>query len=213
MHIGLDLDNTIIDYNRAFPAVAESLGLLQADHGLIDKAAVKANLMASEGGMERWMRLQGQVYGPCLSQARSFDGLDDFLAHASSHGYRVSVVSHKTEAGHFDETRTHLWDAARDWLRTAGLLGGSGHPIREDDVFFETTRAAKIRRIGTIGCDVFVDDLVEVLADAAFPRHVARVWFTGASNSMSTPHAIAGLTRVDHWCDMAMVVDSMQKAT
>ncbi len=207
MHIGLDLDNTIIDYNGAFPAVAETLGLLDENHGLTDKAAVKAALLAVDGGLDQWMRLQGQVYGPCLDRARPFADVDAFLGEATRRGHHVSIVSHKTEFGHYDESRTHLWQAARSWLANAGIVGSASRAIDERDVFFETTRAAKIRRIGAIGCDVFVDDLIEVLTDSGFPRHVTRVWFTGSSAGERPAHTVDGLTPVGRWRDMMAVID------
>ena len=57
-HIGLDLDNTIINYDRAFPQAGQEIGVLPTDHGLTTKSQVKAYLLARENGMEQWMRLE-----------------------------------------------------------------------------------------------------------------------------------------------------------
>jgi hypothetical protein len=208
VHIGLDLDNTIIDYNGAFPAVAAAMGFLDADEGLRDKASVKARLISQEGGMDRWMRLQGKVYGPCLDRAQVFDGVRGFLGHAKAKRYRISIVSHKTQFGHYDETGTNLRDAARAWLISGGLVGDGDHAIRNEDVFFETTRDAKIQRIRNLGCEVFVDDLLEVLTDKNFPHDVLRVWFSGASEGISSPSEVSGLTHLADWRNLAALVDS-----
>src|SRR5579862_6811509 len=60
--IGLDLDNTIIDYERAFAPVAEEIGLIPKGTNLASKEEIKATLRGA-AGEEAWMRLQGQIYG------------------------------------------------------------------------------------------------------------------------------------------------------
>lgn len=174
LRIGLDFDNTLIDYDAAFAAEAIRQGMLPPGTAG-GKAVVKRALLAAPGGERGWMRVQGQVYGVRIGEGRLIDGVAAFLEAARRLRARVAVVSHKTRFGHFDETRTDLRMAALAWMRTQGFFHRYG--IAEEDVHFAATREAKIARIAELGLDVFVDDLPEVLADPDFPAGVRRVLF------------------------------------
>ncbi len=202
-HIGLDLDNTIIDYDAAFPQVGEAVGILSPGHGLARKAAVKAHLLTLEGGMKSWMRLQGQVYGPFIDAAVPFEGVTAFIKDMLARGHRVTIVSHKTKFAHFDETRTCLWEAARSWLRKHRLVTDAPGGLCDEDVVFTETREEKLRQIMRLSCDIFVDDLLVVLLHPDFPNGVKRLWFAGrderAASSPLEPHR--------KWADIARAVE------
>lgn len=202
-HIGLDLDNTIIDYDAAFPQVGETVGILPSGHGLTSKAAVKAHLLARDGGMEAWMRLQGQVYGRHIDVATPFEGAAEFISDMLGRGHRISIISHKTRFGHFDESRTCLWDAARAWLREHDLLTSRPQGLREGDVIFRETREEKLRQIADRSCDIFVDDLLAVLLHADFPDDTRRVWFAGREEDDTS----AGLAPHRTWAEIAHTVE------
>ena len=202
-HIGLDLDNTIIDYDVAFPRVGEAVGILPPGHGLASKAAVKAHLLTLEGGMTSWMRLQGRVYGSFIDAAVPFEGVTTFIEDMLARGHRVTIVSHKTKFGHFDETRTCLWDAARSWLRGHRLITNAPGGLCDGDVVFTETREEKLWRIARLSCDIFIDDLLAVLLHPDFPDGVKRLWFAGrdegAASSPLEPH--------ENWGDIATAVE------
>lgn len=177
LHIGIDLDNTIIDYSGVFAPVAIATGLLPADHGLKTKDEVKARLRALAGDDTLWMRLQGQVYGRYIGNACPYDGVLVAVAAFRSRGHRVSIVSHKTRRGHFDPDQVDLWEAASDWLDHHGFVGDS-RPIRPADVHYRITREEKVATIADLNIDVFIDDLIEVLEHPAFPAKARRVLFS-----------------------------------
>ena len=58
--IGLDLDNTIIDYRRLFAEVAFGLGLVGADF-VGDKFLLRQAVRALPEGERRWTELQAEV--------------------------------------------------------------------------------------------------------------------------------------------------------
>lgn len=171
MRIGVDFDNTIADYDDVFLLAAKREGLV--DKGFVGgKQTVRESIRALEKGEERWMRLQGRVYGAFMDQARLIDGFPEFLRAARRADAEVRIISHKTRFGHFDEERVDLRDAARRWMREQGVIGADG--VAEDRVFFAATRSEKIAEIGRAGCAVFVDDLEEVFREPEFPRAVRR---------------------------------------
>jgi hypothetical protein len=174
--IGLDLDNTIINYESAFAPVAEEIGLLPKGTELASKGEVKAALSGT-AGEEAWMRLQGQIYGRYIERATPFPGVADFISAVISQGAKVVIVSHKTRFGHFDTARIDLHEAALGWLDRRGFFTRDG--LDREDVYFEGTRSEKLARIAEIGCDLFVDDLPEIFHDPGFPKTTGKLWFAG----------------------------------
>ncbi len=188
--IGVDLDNTICDYTAVFGPIAVELGLAPASMRSASKQEIRAHLRASEGGETAWMRLQGQVYGRHLPLAKPYPGAFEAIGRFISRGAAVCIVSHKTRRGHFDPNGVDLWLAAQDWL-TANGLNEAGLTLGE--VHFLETREEKLRRIADLGCDVFIDDLPEVLLHPDFPQGAMPIWFTGAgmdanADARLTPH-------------------------
>lgn len=199
MHVGIDLDNTLIDYGRVFGPVGVDLGVLPAHMAHANKAAVREFLRAAgPNGDEAWMRVQGQVYGRYLEQASFMTGADQALAHLRQMGAKVSIVSHKTKLGHFDAHKVDLQQAARRWLERRQFFADDGFALRPEDVHFLETRDEKISRITEIHCDVFIDDLPEVLTHPDFPARVRRIWFTGGQDN---PAACA-LESYSSWDDI-----------
>ena len=189
--IGVDFDNTIIDYDRVFRtvAVAECLVDRRIAGG---KQEVRAAIRELPNGELVWQKLQGRVYGRWIGDAVMFDGVEAFLRQCRSAGHEVMIVSHKTEYGHFDPERVNLRDAARGWMRERGFFEPEGLGVPADAVHFETTRADKLARIGALGCTHFIDDLPEVLDDPDFPPNVSKILFTnGATVEPRQPHAYA----------------------
>jgi hypothetical protein len=167
LRIGIDFDNTIACYDRAFGIVAERLGLLEAA-AAPTKAEVKTQLLARSGGDLDWQRLQGQMYGRYMLDAYLFPGVREFLALCRLRGIPVFVVSHKTEFGHFDVEQVSLRGQALKWMEAKGLFDAA-LGFSPEQVFFEATREAKLARVAALGCSHFIDDLPEVFAEADFP--------------------------------------------
>lgn len=185
-HIGLDLDNTIIDYDRAFAELAVEMGLFPAGHAPAGKEDVKSRLATRPDGEQLWMRLQGQVYGRHIDRGRPSEGVTSFLRGAHRGGARLSIVSHKTRYGHYDANRVNLWDAALGWLERQGFFAGR-LGLRREDVHFTETREQKLATIGRLGCDVFVDDLPDVLLHPDFPARTQGLWFAAGQQAAASP--------------------------
>ena len=187
MRIGIDFDNTLIDYDGVFVAAARERGLI-GPQIVGSKRAVRDAIRLLPDGELTWQRLQGYVYGAGIGAAVPFAGAADFLSRCAAQGIVVFIVSHKTRYGHFDPARIDLREAARQWLIARGMMAydiraTEGGGIPADQVFFEDDRAAKLARICALRCTHFIDDLEEVFADPGFPFGVQRVLFaaTGAA--------------------------------
>jgi hypothetical protein len=176
MRIGVDFDNTLVDYDHVFLTAAKQQGLIEADF-TGSKQAVRDRIRQSPEGDLGWQRLQGYVYGAGIGGARMFEGAGDFLAACRKRGLALYVISHKTQFGHHDPLRVDLRQAALGWMEAQGFFSRDRFGIPIDSVFFESTRREKIDRIRSVGCTHFIDDLIEVFDDPEFPAEVYPILF------------------------------------
>jgi hypothetical protein len=185
MRIGLDFDNTLIDYDRVFVEAARERGLVPRDFAG-SKRAVRDAIRLLPDGELTWQRLQGHVYGAGIDGAVPVPGSQGFLQRCARERVGVFIVSHKTQFGHYDPARVDLRAAARRWMTAQGFVGHGGLPA--DHVYFEDDRAHKLARIAALGCSHFVDDLEEVFDDPNFPAGVRRILFAEAGADCCDTH-------------------------
>lgn len=190
MRIGLDFDNTIIRYDDVFREAAIERGLVSPNFSGT-KQQVRNTIRLLSDGEHQWQALQGYVYGKGIQGATLFAGLDDFFRRARVHGDTILIVSHKTEHGHFDPNRVSLRGAAMQWMEGQGFFAEQGFSLVPDNIHFASSRSEKLSRIGDLACDVFIDDLEEVLADPEFPNFVRRILLSEhADRSDDLPYEI-----------------------
>jgi len=176
--IGLDLDNTIIDYALPLAEALRREGFAPGATGgtTPSKQDAKRAVLGRDGD-EGWQRIQGWIYSTGIDLAEPFPGVHEFLVRCATAGDEVHIVSHKTEHGHFDRSGRSLRDAATAWLRASGVVGDGTWQVRPERVHYEPTQDDKVARIAALGLDAFVDDLDEVLRHPSFPATVRRLKF------------------------------------
>ena len=193
VRIGIDFDNTIICYDKVFSAAAQQRGLIR-DGWAASKSEIRDYLRSKTGGEVAWQGLQGWVYGKGIGDAEMFSGVRDFLASCRRADATVYVVSHKTKFGHQDPDRTDLREAARGWMRRAGLLDAPDAALTADHVHFEGTLAAKVDRLARLELDIFIDDLVDVFEQPHFPGQTRPILFGGADTRFTSCATWADVT-------------------
>lgn len=170
MRIGLDFDNTIVSYDQIFYAVAQERIALPA--GLpINKLAVRDHLRDIDQE-DLWTELQGYVYGQRMKEATPYPGVIEFIQNVVDAGHTVRIISHKTRHP-YRGFPYDLHASARAWIDDHLSLQG----VCLVDTFFEVTKEQKINRILDQRCDVFVDDLPEILLSDFFPSKTRRILF------------------------------------
>ena len=194
MRIGIDFDNTLIDYDRVFLEAARARGLVPRDFAG-SKKAVRDAIRLLPDGEPVWQRLQGYVYGAGIGGAAPFPGAREFLQRCAREGIATFVVSHKTRFGHYDPARVDLREAARNWLAAQGFLDA----VPAERLYFEDDRERKIARIAALGCTDFIDDLEEVFTDPRFPAGVRRILL--AESGALSCDALCG-----NWQDVAAAI-------
>ncbi len=197
LKIGIDFDNTMIDYNDVFFELGRERGWIPEEL-LHSKESVKKFLVETDGDDLRWQRLQADAYGQGILRARVFSGFMEFLSQVSQSGHDVIVISHKTETSNLDRV-TPLREWARRWLEQSGIA----HKVSK--VYFESTLEDKIGRIIQAGCHVFVDDLMHVLCQPSFPPEVKKIWFANSGETDERTESFS-IVRTEKWTEIAQEI-------
>ncbi len=82
------------------------------------------------------------------------------------------------------------------WMEARHFFSPTGFGLERGNVFFASTRVEKIGRIRTARCDVFIDDLPEVLSHPGMPRNCRKILFRGMA-----PGALEQFHSWDDICD------------
>lgn len=185
MNIGVDLDNTLVNYDAAFLVAAEFLQI-NLPVAFRSKTRIRKFLRTQPNGESTWQKLQGLAYGRyACEHARLYPGVMRFLWRCRWQGDPVTVISHKTEYGHADGVNISLRQAAIDFLTLQGLLDKQNSLIQE--VIFKNTREEKLACIAAQTFDWFIDDLPEVIDNLKEMERLKVIFFnpTGQVSSDS----------------------------
>jgi hypothetical protein len=189
MLIGIDLDNTIVSYDLIFHKIAQ-------EHEFVpsfiraEKVAVR-DYMRLSGREKQWTEMQGIVYGARMEEALPYQGVVSFFQRAKWAGHQIVIVSHRSKHPILGP-KYNLHTAARDWI-SAHIRHNEDELISYDNIFLELTKEAKLATISRLGCDLFIDDLPELLMSDSFPLKAKRVLFDPA-----TLHSNLGETDIFH---------------
>src|SRR3990167_7053233 len=189
MRVGIDFDNTIVNYDQAFITIAKEWNIIPKNTLLKTKLQLRNYLLNELKNEEKWMKLQGYIYGKGMSYAELMPGFFEFIKKTYIKDIPIFVVSHKTEYGHFDEDKINLRQVALQWIKNQGLFAKNSS-LKQNDIYFESTRIEKISRIKQLKCTHFIDDLPEVLLDEQFPMEVKRYLFSSDSNNRNSNFSI-----------------------
>jgi hypothetical protein len=173
--IGIDLDNTIVDYAGVFYTSAIRQGLVPSTISR-DKTAIR-NYLRVTGKEDAWTELQGSVYGPSMCDADLFPGVAEFFKTARGHAVTMYIISHRTRYP-YKGLPHDLHQSAFEWLEKKGFFEPSGFALNKDHVLLCESTADKLRAIVQKQCTYFIDDLPEFLSDKNFPLTTKRFLFS-----------------------------------
>jgi len=175
--LGLDFDNTLVQYDKLFHQVALDKRLID-ESILPNKTAVRDHLR-SQGKEEQFTLLQGEVYGPRILDAEPAKNMFEVLKELSHRGIQMVLVSHKTRTP-YKGPKHDLHKAAWSWLENHNFFAHNGLNWNRSQVFFEESKQAKIARIQELECTHYIDDLPEILE--MLPRNIQAILFDPNNN-------------------------------
>lgn len=190
MIIGLDFDNTIACYDQAIARFAREMFALPAE--IRPTKLGLRDYLRAVGREPEWTAFQGHLYGPGMEYAEPFPGAVDTIAALLDAGHTALIISHRSKHP-YAGPKHDLHASARSWM-TGKLVRGGRQLFDESQIFLNEHLADKVAMIGKLKCDVFLDDLSEVLGHADFPAGTKRLWF-----SSKTPPAGSAMIQVQHW--------------
>lgn len=186
LKVGVDLDNTLADYRRPLEKLCAAYGIV--GEYTDPKIALRGELHRT-GREEEWTRLQGELYGPLMGQAEPFAGAVEGVLGLRAAGFDVVIISHRTKHP-FLGKRHDLHAAARGWLAENGL--------GEISLFMEENQGAKVARMASEGCQVFVDDLPEILRHVEFPKLTRKILFDPGASHIG----VSEMERASSWSEV-----------
>lgn len=169
MVIGFDFDNTIVNYDQVFHQVACEQKLIPAALSA-NKTLIRDHLH-QHNQFHTWTEMQGYVYGARMNDAKLYPGVLATMQQLKNLGHQLVIVSHKTRFPYRGEAYD-LHTAARNWIEKV-----LKDVVAAEDIYFELSKLAKLQRIQTLDCHLFVDDLPEILFDSAFPSDTKKILF------------------------------------
>lgn len=189
MIIGIDIDNTIIDYKNAFLSNLDKLDISSSKLNKLkklDNLDTKYKLKKKIHdiiGEKNWQKLQGLTYGKGINSASIFNEFINFLLVSKNRNIQIYFISHKTMFAHGDKNKTiKLRDEVLKFLKKKYIINRYTS-IKKQNIFFFSSKEEKISCIKKLKCDYFIDDLKEILIDKNFPNQTKKILFNNSTKN------------------------------
>lgn len=183
--VGIDFDNTLVDYDDVMHHAAVRSGFIGVDTPR-SKRNIRDEIRRLPDGEMKWRKLQAFVYAEAMDEARLMEGVRDFFDLCKRAGIRIYIVSHKMEFAAADEKGINLRRVAMGWMDKQRFFDDDGLGLSRQDVYFEMTRKEKVERIKELGCTHFIDDLEETFQEISFPRDVQKFLYAPHNGNVSS---------------------------
>lgn len=173
MIVGFDFDNTLINYTPSFKKLVRKKKNIPNQ---INKDKISIRNYFREKNLEHeWTILQGEIYGNGIMDAEVYEGVKQTLKYLLNNKVNVKIISHKTQYPYLGK-KVDLRLSAMNWIKKKILSEISSKNFSEKDIFFENTISEKIEKIKELKCDIYVDDLPEILN--LLPNNIQRILFS-----------------------------------
>jgi hypothetical protein len=199
VRIGLDFDNTIVCYDEAIAVLANEMFSLPSD--LPSTKLALRDYLKREQRESEWTIFQGALYGPGMNYANPFPHAIEAMRCLATQGHSLHIISHRSVRP-YAGPNYDLHASARHWIETTLQPEGL---FLDGEVYFYETRESKISAIEKVRCQIFLDDLPEVLDDAMFPIDTIGLWFFPDS----TKSNVGGKRVVRIWSELPSLINEL----
>ena len=196
--IGLDLDNTIICYDKAIEILSSQIEDLP-DEVSRTKLGIRT-FLRSVGRENDWVLFQGLMYGPGMIHASPYPGCLSMLRELEADSHKLCIISHRSKHP-YAGPKYDLHQSAKQWIiDNLNCLKSFSDKHAEMNINFLQTKQEKVELIWKLGCNVFIDDLPEVLNFQGFRREVDKILFSpfGESDAHSLK-TISSWNELNNW--------------
>lgn len=164
--IGIDLDNTIVNYENSFKKYLRKNDIYSKS---LDKNKVK-HLIKKSFKIVNWTEAQEEIYGKYVKFAKPYTYFKNFQKFALKNKFKIYIISHKTKFSEFS-SKFNLHKASIRWLKKNIYL-------KDYKIFFLNSFDKKINKINKINPDYFIDDLSQILLDKRLSKKINKIYFS-----------------------------------
>ena len=166
LKIGIDLDNTIINYQKSFKKFLKEKNI---NCKPISKKKIK-HVSNNNSKIRNWTQAQEEIYGKYIVFAKPYKYFKNFEKFALKNKIKLYIVSHKTKFSQFSK-KYNLHSQSNKWLK---------NNISKElyKIYYVKTVNQKIKKITNLNPDYFIDDLVEIFNHKNFPKTVGKIHFS-----------------------------------
>ena len=186
---GFDLDNTLIDYSVAVQMYCLNEGLIECK--TLD--SLRTLLRRSDTTGRLWQLAQGWLYTDGLSYARTGQGAVELCEFLKNSDMELMIVSHKTTHTPDFCGQKPLREIATKWINSSEL---ADYFLGNEQIYYEATRASKVERIQKLEFNYFVDDLVEVFQEPAYPKAVTSFLLSHTGSELTWVQNVTSLDAI-----------------
>ena len=166
LKIGIDLDNTIINYQNSFNKFLKEKNIY---FKLINKKKIKY-ISNNSSKIKNWTQAQEEIYGKYIVFAKPYKYFKNFEKFAVKNKIKLFIVSHKTKFSQFSK-KYNLHSQSNKWLKKN---------ISKEmyKIYYVKTVDQKIKKIKYLNPDYFIDDLIEIFNHKNFPEKIKKIHFS-----------------------------------
>ena len=168
--IGIDLDNTIINYENSFKKYLKDQNIYLRK---VDKNKVK-NLIKKNLKIKNWTESQEEIYGKYIKFAKPYTYFKFFENFVLKNNFKLYIISHKTKNNEFSK-KYNLHKISIKWIK-------KNFNVKNYKIFFLNTVDKKIDKINKINPDYFIDDLSQILLDKKLSKKINKIYFSKYKN-------------------------------
>ena len=170
--IGIDLDNTIINYEIPFKKFLRKNNIKVKK---VNKSRLK-ELINKNQKFKSWTQVQEEIYGKYIVSAKKFKYYKSFENFALKHKFKLFIISHKTKYSQYSK-KYNLHKISNLWLQ-------KNIKIKNYKIYFLNSIESKLNKIRKINPDYFIDDLLEILTNKKMPKKIKRIYFSEKNDSV-----------------------------
>ena len=157
--IGIDLDNTIINYDKLFLDLAKEKKLIKRNLKITRQSLRK---IIKKESIKKWKTIQSTVYSEKIKEAKINSGVLTFFKKIINQNKKIFIVSHKTKFPYIGKKK-NLHSLSKKWISKNLIKKINNKNFDLKSVYFEETEKKKIKRIRKLKCQYFIDDLPSIL--------------------------------------------------
>jgi hypothetical protein len=186
LRFGFDLDNTIIDYNKA--------AYIYSRDNLPDEAYSifeLRNYLTNSGNKDSWTTAQSWLYTEGLKYSVLSPGVLDIFEYLLKRDYELVILSHKTRFTPKRYGRLPLREFAKNWLNSSPLI--NFFPGM-NNIHFVDSLPKKVSLIKSLKILFYVDDLLKIFNSPEYPKNTVKSFIYQSQETLPK-----WLNKLDHF--------------